>query len=214
MKHRWVSAIILLLGIVTTALAGQPSTRPATIDERLALPIESISLDGLKLADALLKIAEQTHLNLVPDWPSLSGQVDLDAQHLQGTFRNLSVKQVILIACTMAGAERPLVVVEDEQVRIAGEPFTQTRVIAVGPHLIKSRTDQLALMLKMQPAGTSSDPLEKLLISAIDPESWSVNGGTIGTVDFLLDHLVVRQTPENLAKIEKFLKQMEADLAR
>ncbi len=50
--------------------------------------------------------------------------------------------------------------------------------------------------------------ITKLITSTVDPASWTVNGGTIGSISELNGQFVVNQTPNNQTKIYNLLQQL------
>jgi hypothetical protein len=58
------------------------------------------------------------------------------------------------------------------------------------------------------------DSLIKNLSTTVDPDSWRDAGGTVGSINELGGILIVTQTPGNLAKIEKFLHDLESASAK
>ncbi|CAN5387123.1 hypothetical protein BH10PLA1_BH10PLA1_03660 [soil metagenome] len=213
------SAPTFLLLLVCSAIA-QPTTQPDA-ETQIDTPLESVSFENLTLPEVIATLGEKAHVNLVADWPSLNYRHDINSQKLQGTYRYLTVKQLIAIAFITAATDPPQLVVDGNIVRVTGPAKAETKIFHLGPHLAKRLE---AARNSPPPSGagydasigtlSDDDALVKAITESVPKDSWLINGGTIGSLHVFMDRIIVTQTPDSLAKIEKLLQQLEADLAK
>jgi hypothetical protein len=220
--------LVTTLAAVITAALYLYLTRPQAprvpsrlVADRLAAPM-SVSFDKTRLADVFQTLSQQIGVNIAVDWQILEGPgLDRDTSV---TFAHAASAADVLDALlqehpfqgNVVWAERDgQIVISDDG--IANAPVV--RMYDISP-LLDEQFNFSPLPQYPQhgyPMGVGlfqtsqadsahpADAIMNILTSAVDVDSWLMNGGRIGQMEYAMNRLVVSQTPANHAKIQRIL---------
>ena len=207
------SRLVLLTLFLLPTIAGGQTTQPTTVEEKLQIRLAEFSLDGLTLAQAFTAIADKTRLNIIPDWESISdGNVDRDRK-LRGRLFDVTAREAILVALTEAGARAtPDLVVDENLLRLKRPIQVITRVYPIGKLIDREKQSRPpTTQPAMEQNAAATDALVKVITTTIDADTWRDAGGVLGAAAVFGRQLIVTQTVETHAKIEKLLRELEKD---
>lgn len=196
--------ILLFLSIVLlvdrSQAANPPTSQPA--GQKLEQRITEITFDGLTFPQVVAAIERQTHLNLAEIKEIESPGLD-KTKKLHGKVSNITVNEALQLAAIEAGAASPVALTADAKSSKPVDPnAVETRVFKTGRLIGKMlKRDQNRMEL--------NDTVVKSIQEAVAPDTWRDAGGTIGTIRFVGDDLIVTQTNANIAKIEQLLNKLE-----
>ena len=184
----------------------QPTTRAVVLDSTLP----QVRLDSVPLDNAIDRLRDVSHANIVVEWPRLR-EIGVDRSALvRVRLWDITLGKALAIVLDdvderLGFQEQDGVITVSTRERLAGKtvvriydirPLVETLAARVPSSETISRTELV-------------DAVTKMLEDTVDTESWKDNGGSVGSLREILGLLVVEQVPSNQARVQDLLEELQ-----
>ena len=199
-------------------------------DPRLGRVLDRVDFDGVSRGDAAVAVGRLAGLNVVAGW-TLDDAAEQAAVpvslHLRGVTAAAALDAVLADPAwssdRLGWAERGGVVTVAVRAKLDDDPAT----VVVRAYDVRPLLDEAAraaapgwprvsgLLGDISPVSPPTgddfgERLRQLLEQHVDPESWVVNGGSVGQATVWAGQLLVRQTERNQRAVEGVLRLLSA----
>lgn len=165
--------------------------------------IPELNLNPATLGTAIDALRKATGANLWVDWDDLAEDGIKRNAPITLRLHRVTLRQALTAALGAAGGEGP-----------AGFNVRDDLIVVATAYTIREHAAVLRAY-DIRDLMTNADPGAERLVNTIeksvDPDSWRVNGGTIGNIRVFAGRLVIWQTPENHRNLAAFLKTVRGN---
>lgn len=195
------AAIRQMLAALRAADANPPATDAGDPDlDSVVIP--ELNLDPATLGSAIDALRKATGANLWVGWDDLAEDGIKRNAPLSLRLRRMTLRQALTAVLGAVGGEGP-----------AGFQLRDHLIIIATAYTLREHAAVLRAY-DIRDLMTNADPEAERLVNtmekSVDPDSWRVNGGTIGNIRVFAGRLVVWQTPENHRQLAAFLKTLRS----
>ena len=198
----------------------QPATKRSASSDPLAAHVAELDLQTVTLEEAINRLCNLTHSQILVDWKSLeSAGIDRNsAVNLRVGNVSLSTALSVILEIVTGGqtklafrAEESGIIRVSTAEMLAKEGMTRV-------YNIRDLIERLHVYDKVRnPRQQASrqdavDAITKSIEDMVDTDTWKDNGGSTGSLREFAGLLIVNATPETHQKLKVFLEKMRGQL--
>ena len=186
----------------TPAAASQgPATQPGSetdidpvLHRQLDRQLPELSFDGVGLSDVIDFLRDVSGANVFVNWKSLEAAgIDRNAP-VTARLRNIKFSKALSVVLDSAGGKMGL---------LNWAPDGNIIMITAGSNKVEQRTYDVKDLVAAD--GGKEDSLIRMITDSIDADSWTNNGGKVGTIKIDHGKMVILQTEANQKAIANLL---------
>jgi len=189
------------------AHAGMPADESLEIltpQQRMQRILPRVRCNNVRLVDALGGLARAAKIQIVVDWKALADVGVTPSSPVNCERDATSVREALRLMLTSATSDAMIMPLKNGVVGITTEKKAPQ-------HAVTRAFDVKAVLPRDRDLSDAQDILARLITDTIAPDSWLDAGGTLGSLRFIGDKMVVTQTPANLEGVENLLQDLDID---
>jgi len=216
-----IACLIVVVGFVTTCLAGTNEIRESPIESRsatsiaaddgaqkaLVAPMADQQFTGVRLSDAIKQLRQKAGVPLFVNWKQMAVIHVSPDEWVTVGLRGKTLKGDLEVVLDVAGADREKwgINVEDGVIVVSSRDDlsknVSVRVYDMRDIIGRPVADERQRRV---------DALVALIQDQIEPGSWKERGGQVAAIRELGGQLIVTQTTENQRKLMRLMEDVRA----